>query len=336
MLFAYARFIREKYTYVIIGALVAGVTVGLFSSSSGRFIQHFSVPLVFVMIAAMGFTITLKSLIIAAKDWKSFSLGLGLNFLYAPFVCWLLARLFLPHHPDLAAGMILVGAVPCAGMALVWAGLLKGDVPLATVINAATMLVAPLLIPLLIWLFAGSFIRVDTQGMFKSALINVLLPILAGIGLRELLQKRMTVMAYLPVMPALSATAAALLMFMAINTVTPLVLNDIELLGPLLAATAPVFPILFVTAYLIGIRLLPRGKNIAVTYSSGMKNLPIALGLAVVSFNELTMLPIAVSFGFQMLTAVLFLRIFSNTAPVVTTTNGKTVLKPSPVSYKKD
>jgi len=47
-------------------------------------------------------------------------------------------------------------------MALVWAGLLKGDVPLTTVINAATMLLAPFLIPPLMSLFAGTFVTVNT------------------------------------------------------------------------------------------------------------------------------------------------------------------------------
>lgn len=311
MLLAYARFIRERYSSVIVGALVAGLAVGFFTPSPGRFIQRFSLPLVFLMIAAMGFTITLKSLINAAKDWKSFSLGLAMNFLYAPFLCWLLARLFLSDQPELAMGMILVGAVPCAGMALVWAGLLKGDVPLATVINAATMIVAPLLIPLLMWFFAGSFASLDTLGLFRTAALSVLLPILVGIGLREALKNRPKAMAFQPIMPALSATVAALLMFMAVNAGTPLLLRDSRLLLRLLAATVPVFPLLFITAYGVGIRWLPRGKNIAVTYSSGMKNLPIALGIAAVQFHQLTMLPVAVSFIFQMLVAVIFFKIFS-------------------------
>lgn len=54
--------------------------------------------------------------------------------------------MILSNHPDFATGLILIGVVPCSGMALVWAGLLKGDVTLATVINAATMLAAPFLI----------------------------------------------------------------------------------------------------------------------------------------------------------------------------------------------
>jgi len=155
---AYARFVRKKYTYIIITTLVIGVIVGLFTSSPGQALRQANTPLIVIMIAAMGFTITFKSLGSAARDWKGFSFGLVLNFLFAPFLCWILARIFLSAHTDLATGLILIGVVPCAGMALVWAGLLKGDVPLATVINAATILLAPFLIPLLMSLFAGTFV----------------------------------------------------------------------------------------------------------------------------------------------------------------------------------
>lgn len=99
--------------------------------------RKFNIPLVVIMIGSMGFTITFKSLGMAARDWKSFLLGLVLSFAFAPLLCWLLALLILSNNPDFATGLILIGVVPCAGMALVWAGLLKGDVPLATVINAA-------------------------------------------------------------------------------------------------------------------------------------------------------------------------------------------------------
>ncbi|MGQ9561302.1 MAG: arsenic resistance protein, partial [Candidatus Oleimicrobiaceae bacterium] len=32
-------------------------------------------------------------------------------------------------HPQLFTGIILIGVVPCAGMAAVWTALLRGDVP---------------------------------------------------------------------------------------------------------------------------------------------------------------------------------------------------------------
>jgi len=311
---AYARFVREKYTYIIITTLVIAVIVGLFTASPGLHIRQANTPLIIIMIAAMGFTITFKSLAMAIRDWKGFSIGLVLNFLFAPFLCWLLARLFLSAHSDLATGLILIGVVPCAGMALVWAGLLKGDVPLATVINAATMLLAPFLIPLLMSLFAGTFVAVNTWGMFQQLIYTVLLPVLGGVALRELLERRLNVQKYLPVMPAVSATMAVLLMFMAINTNISPIMKNVGLIAPLVISTILIFPILFIVAHLVSLKLFPRGKNIAITYSSGMKNLPIAIGIAAMSFKGLEMLPVAVGFAFQMLTAVSFYQLFRRTA----------------------
>jgi predicted Na+-dependent transporter len=307
---SYAKFVREKYTYIIITTLVIGVIVGLFTPSPGQALRQANTPLIIIMIAAMGFTITFKSLGAAVRDWKGFSFGLVLNFLFAPFLCWILARIFLSAHTGLATGLILIGVVPCAGMALVWAGLLKGDVPLATVINAATMLLAPFLIPLLMSLFAGTFVAVDTWAMFQQLIYTVLFPVLGGVILRELLERRVNVQKYLPVMPAISATMAVLLMFMAINTNTSPIMKNVGLIAPLVISTMLIFPILFLVAYFVSIKFFPRGKNIAITYSSGMKNLPIAIGIAAMSFRGLEMLPVAVGFAFQMLTAVTFYQLF--------------------------
>jgi len=310
VIMTYAKFIRENYTYIIITTLVIGVIAGFFTARPGVYIRQFNTPLIIIMIAAMGFTITFRSLGTAAKDWKGFSFGLVLNFLFAPFLCWLLALLFLSGHSDLATGLILIGVVPCAGMALVWAGLLKGDVPLATVINAATMILAPFLIPLLMSLFAGTFVTVNTWGMFRQLIYTVLLPVLGGIALRELIERQINVQKYLPVMPAISATMAVLLMFMAININISPILKNIALIAPLVTSTILIFPILFLVAYLVSLKLFSKGKNIAITYSSGMKNLPIAIGIAAMSFGKLEMLPVAVGFAFQMLTAVTFYQLF--------------------------
>jgi len=313
MLLSYAKFMRERYAYVIISTLILGIGVGFFTALPGLIIRAFSTPLIVIMIGAMGFTITFRSLGAAVKDWEGFSFGLVLNFLFAPFLCWLLALLFLAGHTDLATGLILIGVVPCAGMALVWAGLLKGDVPLATVINAATMILAPFLIPLLMSLFAGTFVTINTWGMFRQLIYTVLFPVLGGVALRELLEKRVNIQEYLPVMPAISATMAVLLMFMAINTNISPIMKNIGLIAPLVISTIPIFPVLFVVAYLVSIKLFSKGKNIAITYSSGMKNLPIAIGIAAMSFKGLEMLPVAVGFAFQMLTAVGFYQFFMKT-----------------------
>src|SRR4030042_441023 len=59
---SYAKFVREKYTYIILTTWVIAVVVGLFTASPGVHIRQINTPLIVIMIAAMGFTITFKSL----------------------------------------------------------------------------------------------------------------------------------------------------------------------------------------------------------------------------------------------------------------------------------
>jgi predicted Na+-dependent transporter len=310
MLAAYARFMRERYAYVISGTLVLAAAWGLVTSAPGLFLRGFSAPLMVIMIAAMGFTITIHSLGMATKDWRAFSLGVLLNFALAPAMCWALARVFLSRYPDLAAGVILIGVVPCAGMALVWAGLLEGDVPLATVINAATMIAAPFLIPALMLLLAGRLVAVAPLEMFETVLYTVLLPLAGGLASREWLGGKVDLKPYLPLMPAISASAAVLLMFVAVNTAIPLLLQNLAIILPLVTATVIIFPGLFLAAHLVSAATLTPKRDVAITYSAGMKNLPIALGIAIMSLKGLSVLPVAVGFVFQMLTAVSFYQFF--------------------------
>jgi predicted Na+-dependent transporter len=314
VIMTYAKFVREKYTYIILTTLIIAVVVGFFTSSPGVFIRQFNIPLVIILIAAMSFTITFRGLGMAARNWKGTSFGLVLNFLFAPFLCWILALLLLSGHAELATGLILIGVVPCAGMAMMWTGLLKGDVALAIVIEAITMFLAPFVIPPLMSLFAGSFVTINTWGMFQQLIYTVLLPVLGAIALRELLEKRINILKYMPIMPAISATMAVFLMFMAINTAIPSIMKNVGLVAPMVISTILIFPILFIVAYLASVKLFHRGTNIAITYSSGMKNLPLAIGIAAMSFKGLASLPIAVAFAFQMLTAITFYQLFRRTA----------------------
>jgi len=195
-------------------------------------------------------------------------------------------------------------------MALVWAGLLEGDVPLATVINAATMIAAPFLIPALMLLLAGRLVAVAPLEMFETVLYTVLLPLAGGLASREWLGGKVDLKPYLPLMPAISASAAVLLMFVAVNTAIPLLLQNLAIILPLVTATVIIFPGLFLAAHLVSAATLTPKRDVAITYSAGMKNLPIALGIAIMSLKGLSVLPVAVGFVFQMLTAVSFYQFF--------------------------
>ncbi len=364
MIYKFADSVRRRYAYLIVSALILGVVIGylMFTpwdiikdytppfyknvieyftpSLPGEILERYTNPLVIIMIAPMGFTITFRSFGGALKDVKGFCLGLAVNLLVGPILCWGLSSIFLlvfmpstlsnftlsilpllQYNPvlfitnfvnqvnnltQIATGLVLIGTVPAAGMAIVWTGVLEGDVPLAIVISAGTMIIAPFLIPLLMVWLAGAFVTIDALQMFINLLYTVLLPILGGMLLREVLGRKKDVGKYLPLCTVISAVSAIFLMFGSINTEVPVLLKNMSLILPLIVSIVLIFPILFFSAYVLSSKLFTFKKTIALTYSSGMKSLPVALGIATTSFKGLVPLPVAVGFVFQMLTAVFF------------------------------
>jgi len=306
-LLAFAELIRRQYQGIIIGSVVLGLLLGMWTSAPGRELQGYSQALTFLMILFISLTITPRQFALVSRQRLPILAGLFLNFLYMPLVCWVLARL-LVNDPQLAVGVILVGVVPCAGMAAVWTALLKGDVPLGMAINALTMLLAPFLIPPLMVLLAGSSVVVNPWSMFQQLAIILLIPLVLGIALRWLADRTWNPRSYLRLMPALSALTAVLLMFAICNVNMPLIRQRWTLVPGLLGAVILIFPLGFLVPFWLGRSALDWEQRIAVTYSSGMKNLPIAVGLAFASFPKLAGLPVALAMILQMLTASLFYR----------------------------
>ena len=302
-----AEFVRKHYTVIILSTVVIGLLLGLLTTAPGRALQSYSQLLTFLMILFISFTITPRQFALVARQPGAVVAGLLLNFVYMPLLCWLLTRL-LVSDPELATGIILVGVVPCAGMAAVWTALLKGDVPLGMAINALTMVLGPFLIPPLMVLLAGSSVHIDAWAMFQQLMVILFIPLVFGLVTRWLADRLGDIKSYLPLLPALSALTAVLLMFTVCNVNMPLIAARWALVPTLLSAVVLIFPLGFLVPHWLGRYVFNREQRIAVTYSSGMKNLPIAVGLAFASFSNLAGLPVAMAFIFQMLTASLFYR----------------------------
>lgn len=305
-----AEWVRKNYQTIIISAVVLGLGLGAWTPAPGKFLQQYSQVLTFLMILFISLTITPRQFATVRHQPVEVLSGLALNFIFMPLLCWGLARIFVTNT-DLAVGIILVGVVPCAGMAAVWTALLKGDVPLGMAINALTMVLAPFLIPPLMILLAGSQVTLDPWKMMQQLAIILLIPLALGIFIRWWVEKRWEIKRFLPLLPASSAVMAVILMFAICNINTALIIANWRQTPALLAALVLIFPLGFLVPFWLS-RSAKWGTRIAITYSSGMKNLPIAVGLAFASFPKLAGLPVAVAMILQMLTASLFYRYLNN------------------------
>ena len=201
--------IFERYLSLWVGlCIVAGVLLGnmlpeIFQHIAKIEYAHVNLAvalLIWIMIYPMMVPIDFSSI----KDLKSKPSGLILtlivNWLIKPFsmaaLGWLFFKVIFAGWVDTdtateyIAGMILLGVAPCTAMVFVWSQLTKGDPNYTLVqvsVNDVIMIFA--FAPIAGLLLGVSDIEVPWNTLFYSVILYVLLPLVAGVITRKVLEK---------------------------------------------------------------------------------------------------------------------------------------------------
>ena len=252
------------------------------------FFPHVSAPVVpntkyllGVILFGMGLTLTGKDFERIAKRPVPVLLGTVAHYVIMPGLAWLLCLVFHLKGAT-AAGVILVGACPSGTSSSVMAYLAGGDVALDVSIEALSTLLAPVMLPTILYLFAGQFIQVPTQNLFMSTLEIVVFPILLGVVVHTLFGKKLApVLDFLPVVSQL-----------AILTIIGAVVsaNHANIFTAATAVVIPVVTLHNLLGYTLGYlfaRLLklrePQQK--ALTFEVGMQDSSLGATLALTYFS---------------------------------------------------
>jgi len=129
------------------------------------------------------------------------AVGFAGQYLIMPFLGWSLARLF-QLETSLAVGLILVSCCPGGTASNVVTYLAGANVALSVVMTLCSTVAAVLMTPLLTAQLAGHYVPVDAWALFRSTLMVVLVPLLAGLTLHHAMPR--LVHAVLPVAPLVS------------------------------------------------------------------------------------------------------------------------------------
>ncbi|KAL4421111.1 hypothetical protein ABPG77_001506 [Micractinium sp. CCAP 211/92] len=131
--------------------------------------------------------------------------GLALQYAVLPSLALLLVQL-LGLPPEYAVGLLLVSCCPGGSASAVVSHLAGADVPLNVTMTAAGALAASVTMPLLSSLLLGVSIPANGPALALSTLQIVLLPVLAGVAIREVVPA-----AVAPLRPLCTLAGAALL-----------------------------------------------------------------------------------------------------------------------------
>mgnify|MGYP003624170947 FL=1 len=202
--------IFERFLSVWVGlSMLAGVLLGLWKPGVFQVIANLEIAhvnlvvavFIWVMIYPMMVQIDFSSIKDVGRNPKGLLLTVVINWLIKPFTMaalgWLFFKVLFADLVDPAsaqeyiAGMILLGVAPCTAMVFVWSQLTKGDANYTLVqvsVNDVIMIFA--FAPITAFLLGVSDIQVPWETLLISVLLYVLLPLIAGVTTRYLLNRR--------------------------------------------------------------------------------------------------------------------------------------------------
>ncbi|WP_127475277.1 bile acid:sodium symporter family protein [Sulfurivermis fontis] len=111
--------------------------------------------------------------------------------------------------PALALGFVIVGCAPGAMASNVIVYLAGGAVAYSIALTILSTLLSPLLTPLLVQWLGSAFLDIPFWPMMQTILMTVVAPLIAGMGLRQVLGKRLTLAQ--EIAPAVAAVAIVII-----------------------------------------------------------------------------------------------------------------------------
>lgn len=242
-----------------------------------------------IIMFGMGMTLKKSDFAAVFKRPKDVIIGVCAHYLIMPLIAFALCFAFqLP--PAVAVGVILVGCCPSGTASNVMCFLAKGDVALGVSIGAVSTLIAPVMLPFILWLLAGHWVKIPTTSLFISVVEIVIVPIVLGVLVNTFFGKKVH-----KVTEALPLVSTVAIILIAGGVVAASNKN-----GDLLTAgTLIIIPVVMLhnlLGYALGFffsRLLGMNhpKSRAITFEVGMQNSALGVALAMAFFSPAAAIP---------------------------------------------
>lgn len=277
---------------VIVFSVLAFIVPSLFSSL-GAYITI----LLGIVMFGMGLTLKASDFKLVFTNPIPVLIGVVAQFSIMPTIAFIIAYL-LNLPAELAAGLVLLGSVPGGTSSNVMVYLAKGNLPLSITMTSVSTLLAPIMTPLLLLIFAGQWLPVDPMSMFLSIIQVIIIPIILGLLVNK----------FLPTVTQKSASVLPLISIVAITIiVSAIVANNKENI-----ATAGLLVFVAVLLHngfglLLGfyaakaLKLSPQDQR-AISIEVGMQNSGLGVALAAAYFTPLAALPSAFASAWQVIT----------------------------------
>ena len=195
-----SRFVNKTFAlWVVLSGVVGFLFPTVFSQ-----VLPFVAPLLGIVMFGMGLCLSPNDFREVLRRPRDVAIGVIAQYTVMPLSAYAIALAFdLP--PDLAVGLILLGCCPGGTASNVVTFLARGDVPLSVTITSCTTLLAPIVTPALMYLFANQWLHINPTSMFMSIIQIVLVPVVLGVIVNRIFGHRLeSIQAGLPLVSVIT------------------------------------------------------------------------------------------------------------------------------------
>jgi BASS family bile acid:Na+ symporter len=160
-----------------------------FRTWDGYPLSRLIVPLIQVIMFGMGTSLSVADFARVARMPRPVFICMFLQFTVMPLTGYVLARVFA-FEPQVAAGVVLIGACSAGVASNVMVYLAKGSIALSVTMTTCSTLLAPVMTPFAMKVLAGQYVPISFIDMMVEIIQMIILPIFGGLLFNKLLHGR--------------------------------------------------------------------------------------------------------------------------------------------------
>ena len=291
------------------------VLLGILLGQIG-FIQVYSeyliMPYLTIMLFLVFIQVSLREIGSSFKNIKFTLTSVIINFIWTPIIIFILGRLFLNNHPELLIGLIMLMVTPCTDWYLIFTGISKGNVALASSILPLNIILQLLLLPVYILLIGGTSVSIDVISLCRGVIISLIIPLLLSVLARNLIINKVGSNTFEDKLVSRVCDYQGYFLNMAIIAMFASqgksLLENYKVLFILLVPILLFFTINFIVGRVVGkIIKLNYQDSVSLSLTTLARNSPVALTIAVAAFPDKPLIALALIIGPLIELPVLFL-----------------------------
>lgn len=303
--------INKFQSLVILFMVALGILLGQIG-----FVQEYSeyliTPFLMVMLFLVFLQIPLKDILKSSKNLKFTLTAVIINFIWTPFLIFILGKIFLANYPELLIGYIMLMVTPCTDWYLIFTGIAKGNVALGSSILPLNLVLQLVLLPVYVFLIGGNSVDMNTIDLVKGVVSTLIIPLVCAILIRKIILNKISQEDFDEKVATKACdyqgyflNAAIVSMFASQGKI---LLENIQVLLILLIPVLLFFIINFCVGRLVGkVMKLSYEDNVSLNLTTLARNSPIALAIAVATFPDKPLISLALIIGPLIELSVLFI-----------------------------